>query len=271
MHLFRSLELWAIPIALLAGWIVKNLVTKSGYRLNPALTDNHQSAASNDKAANVGMGSASLTARGATANLIDKAMEFVPTNNAKRCPYCAETIKAEAKKCRYCGEWLDEIRPSKKKPKSSPRKSAKPVKVQSRVEPSKDRKEPSAKSMLELSDEFLAAINPQIATLTRNGQLQHQEAVTFYIWSFSGSLLLSLDRYSHDNHFDLVEKIYLGLLAYPEDAATELHANFVAGRLTDTTQGTAISSYANQDGDNWAKSGKASDIRLQEIIEELKR
>ena len=125
--------------------------------------------------------------------------------------------------------------------------------------------------MLELADEFLAAINPQIAALTRNGQLQHQEAVTFYIWSFSGSLLLGLDRYSHDNHFDLVEKIYLGLLAYPEDAATELHANFVAGRLTDTAQGTAISSYANQDADKWAKSGKVSDIRLQEIIEELKR
>ena len=42
-------------------------------------------------------------------------------------------------------------------------------------------------------------------------------------------------------------------------------------RAAGRAQGTAISSYANQDGDKWAKSGKASDIRLQEIIEELKR
>ena len=125
MHLFRSLELWAIPIALLAGWIVKKLVTKSGYRLNPALADSHQSAASNDEAANVGMGSASLTARGATANLIDKAMEFVPTNNAKRCPYCAETIKASKKADIVVNGWMKSVKQEEAKPV---RKSAKPVK-----------------------------------------------------------------------------------------------------------------------------------------------
>ncbi len=27
--------------------------------------------------------------------------------NKKQCPYCGETIMANAKKCRYCGEWLD--------------------------------------------------------------------------------------------------------------------------------------------------------------------
>lgn len=30
------------------------------------------------------------------------------TTDTKKCPYCAEEIKADAKKCRYCGEYLDE-------------------------------------------------------------------------------------------------------------------------------------------------------------------
>ncbi|EHM50594.1 zinc ribbon domain-containing protein [Cardiobacterium valvarum] len=30
------------------------------------------------------------------------------TTDTKKCPYCAEEIKADAKKCRYCGEYLEE-------------------------------------------------------------------------------------------------------------------------------------------------------------------
>lgn len=29
-------------------------------------------------------------------------------SDTKKCPFCAEEIKADAKKCRYCGEWLEE-------------------------------------------------------------------------------------------------------------------------------------------------------------------
>lgn len=39
---------------------------------------------------------------------MDKAKTSV-----KKCPHCAESIKADAKKCRYCGEWLGDKTPTK--------------------------------------------------------------------------------------------------------------------------------------------------------------
>jgi hypothetical protein len=36
-----------------------------------------------------------------------KTRDFVPSGQTKICPFCAETIRAEAKVCRFCGQYLD--------------------------------------------------------------------------------------------------------------------------------------------------------------------
>lgn len=39
-------------------------------------------------------------------------------NETKICPFCGETIKAQAQKCRFCGQWLNEDNIEENKPKT---------------------------------------------------------------------------------------------------------------------------------------------------------
>ena len=45
--------------------------------------------------------------------VIDQHPSEVPTEAepTRRCPFCAEVIRASAQKCRYCGEWMQSQRP----------------------------------------------------------------------------------------------------------------------------------------------------------------